>query len=301
MGNRLYIITLFLLTLLFGSAVSASPLISAQELKNKLGADDLVVVEIQPLNYYQKAHIPGSVHTDYANWRLTDNTGLGKMLPNTSQLEALIGGLGIDQQSEVVIVPIGRGAGDMAAAARIYWTLYVAGLERISILDGGLIAYFRAFGRDALAQGVADAISAKPFTAELRKDEIMSLDKVSEYLDKGYNIVDARSPDEYTGKVAGSPSERPGALPTAINLPYDMLMNKADESLLSKDQLRARFTQAGIPLDGEQVSYCHTGHRTSLLWFVAHEILGNKAARLYDGSTLEWSSTKDRPLQTHLK
>lgn len=301
MLKRSYIaLSLFIAGVFLSLQVSATPLMSTDTLKERLGEDKLVILEIQPLPYYQQAHIPGSVHTDYAHWRLTDENGLRSMLPSTMKLEKLIGGLGIANQSEVVVVPIGRGAGDMAAAARIYWTLHVAGLESISILDGGLIAYFNAFGKEALAVGEAQAPEQKQFVAKLRSDEIMDIDKVSAYLEAGNQFVDARSPEEYTGKVAGSPSERPGALPGAINLPYDSLMNATNDGLLSTDKLQARFEKLGIPLSGEQVSYCHTGHRTSLVWFVTHEILGNQDARLYDGSTLEWSATKDRPLETHL-
>ncbi len=292
--------SLFITGVLFSLQVSATPLISTETLKNRLGDENLVILEIQPLPYYQQAHIPGSVHTDYAHWRLSDENGLRSMLPSTIELEKLIGGLGIGNQTKVIVVPIGQGAGDMAAAARVYWTLYVAGLESISILDGGLIAYFNAFGKESLETGEPKIPEQQSFVAKLRTDEIMDIDKVSAYLEAGNSIVDARSPEEYTGKVSGSPTERPGALPGAINMPYDSLMNSKNAGLLSTDELRARFEQAGIPLSGEQVSYCHTGHRTSLVWFVTHEILGNQDARLYDGSTLEWSNTKDHPLETHL-
>lgn len=285
--------------LLVTSALSAAPLMSVEMLKDKIDQANLVIVELQPAAYYQQIHIPGSVNTNYAAWRLTDEHGLGKMLPAKPKLEALIGGLGIDAQSEVVIVPIGQGAGDMAAASRVYWTLYVAGLDELSILDGGLLAYYKTHGEDAMERGAGTAIEPKQFTAALRRHDIMDIEKVANALDQGQTIVDSRSVEEYTGKIAGAPTERPGALPSAINLPYDSLMNETSGRLLDPTQLEARFSQAGIPLSGEQVSYCHTGHRTSLLWFVAHEILGNKDARLYDGSTLEWSSTPDRPLELH--
>ena len=54
------------------------------------------------------AHIPGSVHSDYdkAGWRVTRND-VPFMLPSVPELEKLIGDLGIDENSHVVVVPAG--------------------------------------------------------------------------------------------------------------------------------------------------------------------------------------------------
>ncbi len=283
------------LTSISASFAADSAMISPETLVQKQQQANTVVLEIQPLNYYQQAHIPGSVHTNYADWRKTNADGIGQMLPDETQLALLIGSLGIDNDSDVVIVPIGRGAGDMAAAARIYWSLYVAGLEQLSILEGGLLAYFEAYGREELASG-NQAVEAKHFEVQLRLAEITSMKKVDYFLDLELGIIDARSPDEFNGIVVGSPLEQPGAIPTAVNLPYDSLMNAKGDALLDSKALRVLFEEAGAPLKGPQLSYCHTGHRTALVWFVSHELLGNQEARLYDGSTLEWSATPGSPL-----
>ncbi len=55
-------------------------------------------------------------------------TACSYMLPSIAQLEKLIGELGIDEDSKVVVVPAGVSATDFGAAARVYWTLKVAGV-----------------------------------------------------------------------------------------------------------------------------------------------------------------------------
>ncbi len=277
----------------------AAPLISPAELQQKLGQSNLVVIDFQPAQYFQQAHIPGAVNTDYAKWRSTNTDGLREMRPSDAQLNALIGGLGIDSNSDVVISPVGNGPGDMTAAARIYWTLYTAGLENLSILNGGLISYYKAYGQAGIAQG-PESTEAKTFEVKTRFTEIMRIEKAARFIDMEFSIVDARSVEEYRGLVAGSPKERPGALPTAVNLPFDSMMNTSGTAIADADTLKQRFEAAKAPLEGPQMIYCHTGHRAALVWFVAHEILGNEQARLYDGSTLEWSSTPDYPLETRL-
>ena len=63
------------------------------------------------------------------------------MLPAKAALEKLVGEIGIDEDSHVVIVPAGVSATDFGAAARIYWTLKAAGHPAVSILDGGFAAW----------------------------------------------------------------------------------------------------------------------------------------------------------------
>ena len=71
---------------------------------------------------YAAAHIPGSVHSDYdkAGWRVTRNN-VPFMVPTVPELEKLIGDLGIDETSHVVVVPAGVNVLDFGSAARTYW------------------------------------------------------------------------------------------------------------------------------------------------------------------------------------
>ena len=88
------------------------------------------------------AHIPGSVHSDYDKARLArERNGVPFMLPSVPELEELIGDLGIDEDSHVVVVPAGVSSTDFGSAARVYWTLKVAGVPNVSILDGGVAAW----------------------------------------------------------------------------------------------------------------------------------------------------------------
>ncbi|MET0091181.1 MAG: hypothetical protein ABW068_14400, partial [Candidatus Thiodiazotropha sp.] len=67
--------------------------------------------------------------------------------------------------------------------------------------------------------------------------------------------------------------------------------------LQSEQNLKKIYGISEVPLEGEQIHYCHTGNRAALGWFVAHEILGNSQARLYDGSTEVWAADPSLPMQ----
>ena len=75
-----------------------------------------------------------------------------------------------------------------------------------------------------------------------------------------------RSPDEFSGKILApahlpqEQSQRPGHIPTAINVPWSKAANE-DGTFKSDDDLRELYGEAG--LDGSQptIAYCRIGER----------------------------------------
>ena len=135
-------------------AASAAPLVTADWLVENAERPDLVILDLRSrLNggsraAFEKDHIAGAVYSDYlrAGWRVTRD-GVPGQLPPAADLEVLIGGLGIGNDSHVVLVAGGRNALGMASATRVYWTFKMLGHDRVSILDGGYRAYLADPGR----------------------------------------------------------------------------------------------------------------------------------------------------------
>src|SRR5215470_8673091 len=153
-------------------ADSAPPLVSTGWLKQHLKDADLLVLDVRSAidgggaEAFARSHIPGAVHSDYdkAGWRVTRN-GVPFMLPTLPELEKLIGELGIDEDSHVIVVPAGVHSLDFAAAARVYWTLKATGVAKVSILDGGIAAW-TADSTNPIEAGQSSP-SPKIFTATL--------------------------------------------------------------------------------------------------------------------------------------
>jgi thiosulfate/3-mercaptopyruvate sulfurtransferase len=200
----------------------------------------------------------------------------------------------------VLLSPFGQSASDMATAARVYWTFKALGHDRISILDGGLLGYARG-GRDRpLQRGPVEA-EGKTFKASVRGDYLVGKEQVQAALAKGEVLVDNRSRAEYLGVYRAGGKERPGTIGGSLNLPYDWLTVNGGGKLHALDDLKAIYQAVGVPLQGEQISFCHTGHRTALAWFVSHELLGNRQARLYDGSMAEWAADSSLPIASQVE
>ncbi|MEW8625193.1 MAG: rhodanese-like domain-containing protein [Candidatus Thiodiazotropha sp.] len=295
----MYRLVFILILLITALPLSAQPLVSVDWLEQNKQKADLVLLDLQSNQNYLRFHIPGSINTEYSHWR-TEKKGQPKLLPPVPIMEKLIGSLGIGNNTHVVLIPLGASAGDMAAASRVYWSFKVLGHDKVSILDGGLIAY--AESRKYPLEKGNHQLKPATFKANFRAEMIPDAAAVKKAIDSGALAVDNRTRAEYLGIYKGGAKERPGSLPGAVNLNYDWLTVNGSGKLHSLENLKQIYQASNVPLQGAQINYCHTGNRAALAWFVSHELLGNSQARLYDGSTQEWAADPVLPMdrQVHL-
>ena len=293
--------------MLFSAALAASvasahaePLITAQWLSAHRTDPDLVVLDIRSAidgggaQAYVAGHIPGSIHSDYdkAGWRVTRND-VPFMVPTVPELEKLIGDLGIDEDTHVVVVPAGVNVLDFGSAARTYWTLKYAGVKDVSILDGGIAAWRQA---NLPAETGTNAPSPKIFTASIDKNILALAADVETIEGKGgATLVDARPASFFLGKEKALASQAYGHIPGALNVDSAEFYDDKANRLKPKAELAAIAN--AVPAGGV-VSYCNTGHWAATDWFVLHELLGRKEARLYAGSMVEWASNASRPIES---
>lgn len=297
-----------------GTAGAATPLVDVAWVKANLGKPGVVFLDVggklggKSKADFLRAHIPGAVWTDYLKdgWRATDKNKTVGMLSPTDKLEKLIGGLGIGNDDHVVLIPVGGKALDVGTAARVYWTFKVLGHDNVSILDGGMAAYTKDVDKktkkpvNPLESGAAK-VKAKTFKANLRKDMIITKADVKAAMDNGGMLVDHRPNDQFIGVNKHGKSARFGTIPGAKNLPENWLTQNGGGTFRSTDELKKLYAMAGVPTSGPQINFCNSGHWASLGWFVSSELMGDKDAKMYDGSMIEWTADKSLPIQADFK
>ncbi len=276
------------------STWAVEPLVDADWITLHLNDKGIRILDLQPASGYQAGHIPGAVHTRYADWRTTDSKGTPGMLPAKEYLERLIGGLGIDNQTHVVLVPPGYHAGDVAMATRVYWTFEVLGHDKISILNGGMAEYINS--PLARLDRNTSIPEKRSYTARINRADTPDSGDILQVDNNKVVLVDSRTPGEYDGKIGSNANQRSGTIPGAINLPYSHLVKNGTGKFFGRTRLELIFKEMKIPTTKDQVHFCHTGHRTSLSWFVSHELLGNHQAKMYDGSMAEWAKNPELPM-----
>lgn len=283
-------------------AASAAPLVDAGWLQTRLNTPGLAILDIRnridggSREVFEAGHIPGAVYSDYgtAGWRTTRD-GVPGMLPPVADLEKLVGGLGIGNDSRVVIVPAGISALDYGSATRVYWTFKVLGHDDVSILDGGYAGWIADPARP-VETGPASP-EAVAFKADFRHDLLAGADDVKAALAGGVALVDNRPPPQFDGREKSGVVARAGTIPGAVNIAQEQFFDAPSGRFAGLGRLAELWKASNVDPDAEQIAFCNTGHWASLGWFAASELLGNAKARLYDGSMSEWAAKADLPVE----
>jgi thiosulfate/3-mercaptopyruvate sulfurtransferase len=277
--------------------MAITPLVSAEWLADHLGDAGILLLDIRSavdgggVAAYLQAHVPGAIHTDYVkdSWRATKGMATG-MLPELSFLADLFGRLGLTPARHVVIISAGTTPGDFCAAARVYWTLKVSSHDKVSILDGGMVAW----GDRRVDAGVHAAKPASAYPVKYREDLRADLAAVERAVSAGGDVLlDSRSASYFAGKEKSPQAKRPGRLPASKLLDHTRVFDPATKRLRPRAELDALFGELPpLPV----VNYCNTGHQAAANWFVLSEVLG-RPSKLYDGSMSEWTDEGQRPVE----
>ncbi len=300
-GRKLGIGLAFLFSLA-GSALAATPLVDAAWAKANAGKPGVVFIDFQPAADFMRGHIPGAVNSNFAKDGWREERAADKvpdMLAEPNKLAELIGKLGIDNDTHVVMVPPGLNSTDMGIGTRIYWTFKVLGHDKVSLLDGGMASYPKDKA-NPLETG-APKITPKTFKVSLRKEMLVTAEDVKKAKAAGIPLVDNRPEDQFVGINRHPKATASGTLEGAKNLPNAWLTVNGQGEFRKKPELEKLYKVAGVSTSGEQINFCNTGHWASVGWFVSSELMGNKNAKMYDGSMTEWTITKAGPVEQKIK
>ncbi|MBI1803279.1 MAG: sulfurtransferase [Ignavibacteriae bacterium] len=271
---------------------SAPVFVTTAWLADHLNDPDLIILNVaQNKRDYRRGHIPGTRFLWVTSFA-TPNPELSFELPAVEHLDTLLEGLGVSNDSRIILCGVN---GNVSPTARMYITLEYLGMgDRTSILDGGFDAW-KAEGRPISKD--TPTFKRSSFTPHLQKDAIVDGEYVKSKLNTaGVTIVDARAPQFYNGNGGGFP--RVGHIPGAKNLYFATLVDTSNK-YLPDDSLRAKFSAAGIPSGNDIITYCHVGQTASTV-FVAAKRLGYHV-HLYDGSFEDWSGRDEFPVELPAK
>jgi thiosulfate/3-mercaptopyruvate sulfurtransferase len=154
----------------------------------------------------------------------------------------------------------------------------------VAVLDGGL-ARWLAEGRPVSSEPPRErqarfAVSTRPGEVVTKADLLRGGETA---------ILDARSAARFAGaEPEPRPGLEPGHIPGSRNLPFSALYGE-DGRLRPPHELRAAFVSAGVDPERPFVATCGSGVTANSLIFAAR-LLGNRDARLYDGSWAEWGA-----------
>jgi len=263
-------------------------IVEPAELETRLGAENLLIVDLSRPETYAQAHLPGAVHLEYAQIVAARPPAMG-MLPGAAPLSDVLGAIGATPDSHIVAYD-DEGGG---RAARLLWTLDVIGHPRYSLLNGGLQAWINE-RHPVNAEPVQRPRSSYPVT--FSDGAVADKNYILERLrDPRVVIVDARSPAEYRGE--NRRAERAGHIPGAVNFDWVNEIDRARNLRLKPaEELKRMLSRLGVTPDKEVIAYCQTHHRSAHTYIMLKS-LGYPRVRGYPGSWSEWGNSPDTPIE----
>src|SRR5215213_7327996 len=268
------------------------PLVSTEWLAQHLGEPDLAIVDSSwhmpatgrsGRDEFLAAHIQGARFLDID--KLSDRSNPAPhMLPSADEFGAAMERLGIGRSDRIVVYD----NSPLRTAARGWFMLRHFGARDVAILDGGLQKWL-AEGRPTEAgeaRRERGDFNARQQPGIVSKEQILT--------GMTTPLLDARGKPRFEGSEADPrPGVAAGHIPGARNLPFASLYND-DGTFKGRENLRRLFMNAGVNPESPFVASCGSGVTANSLIFAAH-LLGNDAARLYDGSWGEWGADLATP------
>jgi thiosulfate/3-mercaptopyruvate sulfurtransferase len=272
-------------------------LVSTEWLAQHLTDSGLRIIEVDvDTSAYEQGHIRGAVGW---NWQTQLCDQVRRDILTKEQFERLMSDAGVT--SETTLILYGDNHNWFATYALWQCRYWGHPEAQLKLLNGGR-AKWAAEGRELVTE--VPSIQKTTYRASFPDDNVRATkDTVFQaLLERGkFNLVDVRSPDEFTGKVIAPPgmsetAQRGGHIPGAASIPWAQAV-KEDSTFKSADELRTLYEGKGVALDKETVAYCRIGERSSHTWFVLKYLLGVPKVRNYDGSWTEWGNLVGAPIE----
>ncbi len=266
-------------------------LMDVAELKNDLGNTGIKIIDFRKEDEYNQGHIPGALNIWRTDLHNPDYAYKG-MLVRKSDLEALLGRLGIDDEDLLVIYD-DKGSVD---ACRLWWTLQYYSFDSVRILNGGLSAW-RESGGD-VSQEEVQPIPTQFQLPDSTHAEILITKEELQDVQGDYNlkILDVRSSDEYSGRLQRPGASRAGRIPGSIHVEWSMAID-SNKKFKSTEDLAQMYSKLGLNSSDSIAVYCHSGSRSAHTTFVLGKLLKYKTVMNYDGSWTEWSFYEELPIE----
>ena len=253
----------------------------------------LVEVDVDT-NVFDHGHISGAVGW---NWQSQLQQGMVRDLIDKEGMQKLLSDSGISNSTTVILY----GDNNNWFACWAFWQLKYYGHQDVRIMNGGRIKWELEGKPFVETKTEVDSVPylAKEPDESLRAYRDQILKALSE---SAISLVDVRSPDEYSGllfapeNVPQEGSQRAGHIPGAKNIPWAQATD-SDGTFKTYAELLQLYKDNGITGEGNTVTYCRIGERSSHTWFVLTQLLGYSNVSNYDGSWTEWGSIVGAPIE----
>ena len=271
-------------------------LVETDWVKQNLGKPGIKFVEVDvDTKAYDAGHIPGAVGF---NWQSQLQDQVRRDIIGKQEFERLLSGAGISPDDTVILY----GDNNNWFATYGFWLFKLYGHRDVRLMNGGRVKWLNEPDKELTTE--RQKIVPTQYRAWEPDLSLRALlpEVLRAQSEKRSNLVDVRSPDEYTGKVIAPPgmtetAQRGGHIPGAKSIPWSTAIG-SDGTFKSVDELRAIYLEGkAVDSNKDTITYCRIGERSSHTWVVLKYLLGLPNVKNYDGSWTEYGSIVGAPIE----
>ena len=271
-------------------------LVETDWVKANLGKPGIKLVEIDvDTKAYDAGHIPGAVGF---NWQTQLQDQVKRDIISKEAFEKLVGGAGISPGDTVICY----GDNNNWFAAYGFWLFKIYGHKEVRLMNGGRVKWLNE--QDKTLTTEVPKTTPVPYKVTQVNQELRAfVPQVFEASrSREWNLVDVRSPDEFTGKVIAPPgmtetAQRGGHIPGAKSIPWSTAVNPDGTFRAADDLMRIYCQEKGVDPKKDTIAYCRIGERSSHTWFVLKYLIGINNVKNYDGSWTEYGNLVAAPIE----
>ena len=279
--------------------VLPTPLISAEQLSQRLNNEKLVVLDASYFmpamqrngrTEWQQQRIGNAQYFDFDQQICAPGADYPHMMPTPELFTEAVQTLGVNQDSEVVVYD----SLGLFSSPRAWWMFRAMGHDNVAILNGGMPAW-QSVGL-TLNTDTPSPLKSGNFVADYRPEMISDTETVLMALqDSSVRVLDARAASRFDGSEP-EPREglRSGHMPGAKNLPFSGLLDNG--FLRSAEELTPLFDELVNP-EQRLIFSCGSGVTACHLALAAY-VCGYPDLSVYDGSWSEWGARPELPITT---
>lgn len=271
-------------------------LVTTDWVQERLNDPKVKLVEIDvDTQAYEAGHIPGSVGF---NWQTQLQDQIVRDIISKEDFEELLGESGIERDDTVIVY----GDNNNWFAAYGLWIFKIYGHADVRLMDGGRLKWLNEDDKELVT--TPTEVTPTAYRASDADDSLRAflMDAMEVSKSGSENLVDVRSPDEFTGKILAPPGlpetcQRGGHIPGAKNVPWVTAVAE-DGTFKSVEELRKIYIEdQGVTPEKPTIAYCRIGERSSHTWFALKYLLGLDNVRNYDGSWTEYGNLVNAPVE----
>jgi thiosulfate/3-mercaptopyruvate sulfurtransferase len=268
-------------------------LIEAEELQAVRGHKHIRLVDFREREAFDKGHLPGAIPL----WRSDIEDPAHQvegMMATKPEMEKLFSELGVSPLDTLILYDDQGGVN----AARLWWVLKAYGFEPVRLLNGGIDSWNAMEGE---VSTIYEPAPSRKFRFPMEDPPHIKIDKDSlrSVLETGdWTLIDARTPEEYSGKRMKKGAQKAGHIPGSVNIDWARAVHyHGSKKFRPVEELKAIYKDLPEDNDHPIVVYCHSGVRSAHTSFVLTQLLGYNRVYNYDGSWLEWSAAEGTPIE----